>query len=76
MFTHSLWSKNILSSTYLDTDEQSTLLFFKLPIIWNSAWDQIMQKTIANCFHESGFCHTEGDEENETCKKIVLTVDN
>lgn len=40
----------------------------------NSSWDQVTQKTIANCFRKSGLCYTEDTGEDVADTEIVPTV--
>ena len=39
----------------------------------NSGWDQVTQKTIANCFRKSSLCYTEDTGEDAADTEIVTT---
>lgn len=75
-FYRRLVVQNILSGAYLDEHEKIKINILQAARMCNSAWDQVTQKTIANCFRKGGFCHIEGEEENEAAREVVPTVDN
>ena len=68
-FYRRLVVQNILSGAYLDEHENIKINILQAARMCNSAWDQVTQKTIANCFRKGGFCHIEGEEENKLLEK-------
>lgn len=67
--------QNILVDAYLDEHENININILQAAHTCNCAWDQVIQKTIPNCFCENGFYHTKDKDEDEANTEIVSTVD-
>lgn len=75
-FYRRLVVQNILTGTYIDKNDKIKIDILQAARMCNSAWSQVTQTTIANCFRKGGFTHNNGEEQNEVSAETLPAVGN
>lgn len=73
-FYRRLVVQNILSGMYTDKNGKINIDLLQAARMCNSAWNQVSETTIANCFRKAGFYHKEDDEQVEAAEETVPNV--